>query len=301
MSTKEAVEHGYAYTRSRWRVPFTDDAVDLAAWPTLEKLPKEEAGARLEAAARRVGEAQQVLYARDIHAVLVVLQGMDTSGKDGTIRRVFRWADPAGVNVTSFKRPTSRELEHDFLWRCQAALPRRGEIGVFNRSHYEDVLVVKVHPELLELRRLRSRRFPQGGPEDVWARRYRAIRAWERHLADSGVVVVKVMMHLSKEEQRKRLLARLDDPAKHWKFEDGDVVERGFWDAYQRAYADALAATSRPWAPWYVVPADHKPTARALVAEVIADTLDRLGLTWPVVSDERREMLGRIGAALRQA
>lgn len=239
--------------------------------------------------------AQALLYASATHAVLMVLQGLDAAGKDGTIKHVLSGVNPQGVAVTSFKQPTTEERHHDFLWRVSRALPERGSIGIFNRSHYEDVLVVRVHPELLG--------DGQGGdggggvPEEFWQERLDDINAFERHLQRGGTLVVKFFLHLSADEQKQRLLARLDDPSKHWKFSESDVAERAHWEQYQAAYEAAISATSTPWAPWYVVPADDKHTCRALVAGILAHTIDELGLEMPEVAPEQ---LKRIEAARAQ-
>jgi PPK2 family polyphosphate:nucleotide phosphotransferase len=230
---------------------------------------------------------QARLAAQRTHGVLVVLQALDAAGKDGTIRHVMSGVNPQGVHVHSFKVPSPEELDHDFLWRYAQRLPGRGEIAIFNRSHYEEVLVVRVHPENLDRQRLpaESRR------GDLWRRRFRAINAWERHLAGNGFRIVKLFLNVSKEEQRKRLLERIDRPDKNWKFSAADVAERQHWDAYQDAYADMLSHTSTPWAPWYVIPADHKWVSRALVAAVLTDTLHSLGLQWPKVTEQQKRSI----------
>ena len=212
-----------------------------------------------------VGEletAQELLWASNTHALLVVLQAMDAAGKDGTIKHVMSGVNPQGCRVVAFRRPSDEALEHDFLWRYNNALPERGSIGIFNRSYYEEVLVVRVHPELLGDGAGSS---PHSPSESLWARRYEDINSFERHLHREGTRIVKIFLHLSKHEQRERLLERLEDPAKYWKFSMADLIEREHWDEYQAAYEDAIEATSTPWAPWYVVPADHKYAARALV------------------------------------
>ena len=201
-----------------------------------------------------LAEYQERLAAQDTYGVLVVLQALDAAGKDGTIRHVMSGVNPQGVAVSSFKAPSAEELDHDYLWRHARALPARGEIGIFNRSHYEEVLVVRVHPETLEAERLPR----EGKDRDVWARRYREINDWERYLVDNGIRVVKMFLNLSREEQRTRFLKRIDRPEKNWKFSAADVRERRYWDDYQQAYSDMLSHTSTEWAPWYVLPADHK-------------------------------------------
>lgn len=204
---------------------------------------------------------QERLYAEHKHSILIVLQGMDTSGKDGTIEHVFEGVNPLGVRVASFKAPNPLELEHDYLWRVHQQTPRKGEIVLFNRSHYEDVLVVRVH-ELV--------------PKKVWSRRYGHINDFERLLTDEGVTILKFFLHISKEEQEQRFLDRLDDPEKRWKFNPGDLEERKFWDSYQHAYEDALSMTSKEWAPWYVVPANRKWVRNLIIASALVDTLKRL-------------------------
>jgi PPK2 family polyphosphate:nucleotide phosphotransferase len=209
---------------------------------------------------------------------------MDAAGKDGTIRAVMSGINPAGCQVYSFKVPSAEELDHDFLWRTAVRLPERGRIGIFNRSYYEEVLVVRVHPELLDAQRLPQR------PDDLaelWRQRHESIRAHERHLAESGTVIVKFWLNVSKEEQRERFLDRIEEPEKNWKFSARDVHERGFWDAYMQAYEDALNATSRPWAPWYAIPADSKSTMRMTVAEILVETLESLDLRYPKVGPEK--------------
>ena len=209
---------------------------------------------------------------------------MDAAGKDGTIRHVMSGVNPQGVEVTPFKQPSAEELAHDFLWRTARALPARGRIAIFNRSHYEEVVAVRVHPEWLERQNLPAG--PRGA--SFWRERYESINAFERHIARNGTKIVKLFLHVSKDEQRKRLLARLDDPQKEWKFSAADIAERAHWDDYMEAYEDALSATSTPWAPWHVIPADHKPLMRALAAAVIVDAVSSLKLRWPDVSTEQR-------------
>jgi PPK2 family polyphosphate:nucleotide phosphotransferase len=235
----------------------------------------------------RLADAQEELWADDRHSVLIVLQAMDAAGKDGTIKHVMSGVNPQGCQVHSFKKPSAEELDHDFLWRYVKALPERGRIGIFNRSYYEDVLVVKVHPELLDAGRLP----PGKRGKAFWRARYEAINALEKHLVESGTLVLKFFLHISKEEQRRRLLERLEDPSKHWKFSAADVVERGYWDEYQQAYEDALEATGTPWAPWHVIPANRKHVARTLVAALITRAIEGLGLRWPEVSETAEEEL----------
>jgi PPK2 family polyphosphate:nucleotide phosphotransferase len=227
-----------------------------------------------------LSEAQELLWASDRYAVLVVLQAMDAAGKDSAIEHVMSGVNPQGVQVVSFKKPSAEELDHDFLWRIARALPERGRIGIFNRSHYEEVVALKVHPEWLEPQRLPS------GPRDqrFWEDRYEDINAFERHLERNGTRIVKFFLHVSKEVQKERFIARLDTPGKEWKFNADDVAERSHWDAYMSAFEDALTATSTSWAPWYVIPADHKWLTQALVAMVLVKELRTLDLRWPEVS-----------------
>ena len=250
-------------------------------------LAHEELEQRAKAAVKRgiaeLSDAQELLWASDRYAVLVVLQAMDAAGKDSAIEHVMSGVNPQGVQVVSFKQPSSEELDHDFLWRISRALPERGRIGIFNRSHYEEVVAPKVHPEWLEPQRL-----PPGRPDDAfWEERYEDINAFERHLARNGTRIVKFFLHVSKEVQKQRFIARLETPGKEWKFNPGDVAERKHWDAYMGAFEDALTATSTAWAPWYVIPADHKKVAQALVAAVLVETLRSLDLHWPEVSAEK--------------
>jgi PPK2 family polyphosphate:nucleotide phosphotransferase len=248
---------------------------------------KERAGAVLTAGVKQLSAAQDLLYADDRYAVLVVLQAMDAAGKDGTIKHVMSGVNPQGCEVYSFKRPTPEELDHSFLWRYARCLPERGRIGIFNRSYYEDVLVVKVHPNYLPARHL-----PPGKVnKKFWAARYEDINSFEEHLVRNGTVVLKFFLHVSKKEQKKRLLARLDDPTKHWKFSAADLEERALWRDYMAAYEDALSATSTDAAPWYVIPADAKWVTRAAVAAALAKTIKGLDLSYPKLSAEEEAAL----------
>jgi PPK2 family polyphosphate:nucleotide phosphotransferase len=248
---------------------------------------KERAKEILDASLAELAEAQELLYADDRYAVLVVLQALDAAGKDGTIKHVMSGVNPQGCQVFSFKQPSAEELDHNFLWRYMKSLPERGRIGIFNRSYYEDVLVVKVHPELLDRQKLPSGK--RG--KSFWSARFDDINAFERHLARNGTVIVKFFLHVSKDEQKQRFLERLENPEKHWKFSEADLVERGFWDDYIRAYEEALTATSTEEAPWYVVPADQKWITRAIVADVLVSAIRGLDLRYPELTDERREAL----------
>ncbi|MFJ6773484.1 polyphosphate kinase 2 family protein [Kitasatospora sp. NPDC091257] len=234
-----------------------------------------------------LSEYQARLAAQDTYGVLLCLQALDAGGKDGTIRHVMSGVNPQGVHVSSFKVPSTEELDHDFLWRYAQRLPARGDIGIFNRSHYEEVLVVRVHPENLDRQKLPEEAKGPG----VWHRRYREINDWERYLTDNGFKVVKIFLNLSKEEQRKRFLARIDLPEKNWKFSEADIRERERWDDYQEAFSDMLSATSTPWAPWYVVPADRKWFARICAAAVLAHTLIEIDPQFPTVDERIRKDL----------
>ena len=243
------------------------------------KVPeRERADAQMQEAAEEIGRYQDRLYAEGRQSLLVVLQGMDGSGKDGTVRRVFDAVNPTGVQVTSFKVPNSEELRHDFLWRCHAKVPPRGYIGVFNRSYYEDVLVVRVHAEHLLPPELRNEK-------GEWERRFAMINSFEALLSDTGTRILKFFLHISKEEQRERFKARQKDPEKHWKLAAGDFVERGFWDAYQVAYEKMLAGTSTENAPWYVVPANHKWVRNHIIARIVAGALREMKPRMPEIGD----------------
>ncbi|MFI6676195.1 polyphosphate kinase 2 family protein [Kribbella sp. NPDC050470] len=242
-----------------------------------------------------LSEYQSRLYAQHTHGVLVVLQALDAAGKDGTIRHVMTGVNPQGVSVNSFKVPSSEELDHDYLWRYGQRLPARGEIGIFNRSHYEEVLVVRVHPELLDRQKL-----PRGTRKGLWKRRYHEINAWERTLSDNGFKIVKLFLNLSQEEQRIRFLRRIDLRDHNWKFSAADIREREYWDAYQRAFSQMLSRTSTEWAPWYVIPADRKWYARIAAAAVLANTLIELDPRYPKVSKEAREALQEIKVTLEK-
>ncbi len=250
--------------------------------------PKQLAEADLHEFVEELAAAQELLWANGTHAILVVLQAMDAAGKDGTIKHVMSGVNPQGCRVEAFKQPSSEEMRHDFLWRCSKVLPELGEISIFNRSYYEDVLVTRVHPELLE----RTHERPaHEDDEKFWRHRYEDINAFEHHLHRNGTRLVKVFLHLSRDEQKRRFLDRLDDPAKEWKFSTADLAEREHWDEYQVAYDEALSATSTSWAPWYVVPADHKYALRALVGGIIVHTIDQLKLRAPTVNKHDRAAL----------
>lgn len=251
---------------------------------------KDHAEEHLSRGVELLAEYQERLAAQDTYGVLVVLQALDAAGKDGTIRHVMSGVNPQGVSVHNFKVPSAEELDHDYLWRFQQALPRRGDIGIFNRSHYEEVLVVRVHEEILQRQRMPA--VAKG--EGVWRRRYREINDWERYLCDNGIVVVKVFLNLSKAEQKRRFLARIDEADKNWKFSANDARERQYWDDYQGAFSEMLSATSTAWAPWYVVPADHKWFMRLCVSAIIAHTVMEIDPQFPVVSQEAKSEMALV-------
>lgn len=241
-------------------------------------------------------ERQRMLYAQDRHSILLVFQGMDTAGKDGAIRHVMSGVNPSGCQVFSFKRPTSLELDHDWMWRTSCRMPERGRIGIFNRSYYEEVLVVRVHPSILtDVQRIPLERLDM---EHVWAERFSDIRNFEDYATRNGTTIVKFFLHVSKAEQRRRFIERIDRPEKRWKFVEADLRERGYWDDYQRAYEDALAATSTACCPWYVVPADDKKNARLIVSSVVRETLASLPLRFPEPPLDHGEFLARARSLL---
>ncbi len=255
---------------------------------------KEDYQEKLAAQIARLDELQQLLYASNKYALLVIFQAMDAAGKDGVIRHVMSGINPQGCQVFSFKHPSEGELAHDYLWRTTRDLPERGRIGIFNRSYYEEVLIARVHPQILKAENL-----PDTGA-DVWEERFRSINGLERHLHANGTRVIKVFLHMSKEEQRQRFLARIDAPEKNWKFNEGDVEERKFWKDYMHAYEQALSATSNKHCPWYVVPADDKENARLIVSQIIVKTLEGLKMSYPPTSAARRRQLKAIRARLVQ-
>ncbi len=276
-----------------FRVP-EGKKVRLDKWPTVVKpVYKSKTGyaALLAEHVAQLSALQQLLYAADSHAVLLIFQAMDAAGKDGAIKHVMSGVNPQGCQVFSFKHPSALELQHDFLWRSTRDLPERGRIGIFNRSYYEEVLILRVHPELLKAEGL-----PDAPADDavVWHDRYRSIVDLERHLHANGTRIVKIFLHLSKDEQRKRFLARIDEPDKNWKFGDADIAERQFWNAYMQAYGQCLAATSSTDSPWYVVPADDKDSARLIVSRIVLDALGALKMSYPAVTKERERELQSI-------
>jgi PPK2 family polyphosphate:nucleotide phosphotransferase len=265
------------------------------------RVTRQQATARLAEGVELLAEYQDRLAAQDTCGVLLVLQGLDAAGKDGTIKHVMSGVNPQAVTVSAFKEPSVEELNHDFLWRCERALPGRGRIGIFNRSHYEEVLVVRVHPDLLAAEHL---------PEtvvghDIWAHRYREINDWEHYLVSNGIHVVKIMLNLSKREQAKRFLNRIDHPEKNWKFSPSDVREREHWDEYQQAYDAMLSKTSTTWAPWYVVPADHKWFSRLATAAVLVRALSAIDPKYPAadpaVREEMMQVRGELAAEIGHA
>ena len=268
------------------------------SWHGDENQPKSEKKAYAEetlgADIAKLSEAQDLLYASDSWSLLVVFQALDAAGKDGTIKHVMSGVNPQGVQVTSFKAPSAEEIDHDYLWRCHRALPERGRIGIFNRSYYEEVLVVRVHPELIERQRIPH---TEAGPK-LWQQRYGEIRDFERYLSRNGTAVVKFFLNVSREEQRQRFLERIQEPEKNWKFSLGDVEERKHWDEYQKAYEDCLEATSTEEAPWYVVPADYKWVTRAVVSRILVNTIQSLNLKYPEISESQRAALREAGKSL---
>ncbi len=261
--------------------------------PELRELGKDElkqhAKGVLQKSLARLSAAQELLAANDVWSVLVVLQAMDAAGKDGTIKHVMSGVNPQGCQVFSFKKPSDEELDHDFLWRYAKSLPERGRIGIFNRSYYEEVLVVKVHPEILARQKLP----PGKRGSSFWEGRYDDINRFERHLARNGTLILKFFLNVSKAEQKRRFLERLENPEKHWKFSAADLAERGFWNDYGAAFEDMLSATSTKWAPWYVIPADHKYVTRAVVAGILTTAIEGLRLAHPTPSEEQKKTLAQ--------
>jgi len=267
------------------------ERVRLKKWPTRVKpfyASKAESEELLARHVEKLAELQNLLYADDRYALLLVFQAMDAAGKDSCIKHVMSGVNPQGCQVYSFKHPSAEELDHDFLWRTQRALPERGRIGIFNRSYYEEVLIVRVHPEILRAQKLPRERLDEG---EVWEDRYRSIADMEAHLHRNGTRIVKFFLHVSKDEQRERFLARIDEPDKNWKFSSKDVEERKYWKDYMRAYEDCLAATSTKRSPWYVVPADDKANARLIVSRIVVETLKRLDMSYPQPDPARRREL----------
>ncbi len=259
-----------------------------------ESVSKEKAAEYLAEMQTRMQDLQDKLYAQDRLSLLLVFQAMDAAGKDGTIRTVMSGVNPQGCHVVSFKAPTVHELDHDWLWRVYRELPERGKIGIFNRSHYEEVLVTKVHPEFIVNQRLPHIHTVSDLDADFWEQRYAAIRAMEEHLAANGTRILKFFLNVGKEEQKKRFLERIEDPAKNWKFSSRDVAERQYWDAYQDAYEEAIRETARPHAPWFVIPADHNRTRNLMVCDIIVNELESMNLAYP---EPEAEELAKMQAA----
>jgi PPK2 family polyphosphate:nucleotide phosphotransferase len=289
--------HSFSPCASPHLVPFDGSfRVDAAS-----TRPPEDAGGKkehqkvLEETVHRLSALQGKFFADDRFSLLIIFQAMDAAGKDGTLRAVLSGINPAGCQVFAFKAPTAEELDHDFLWRCQGRLPERGRFGVWNRSHYEEVLVVRVNPKFLA-----GQRLPHGTDDlpALWQDRYTSIREFEHHQARNGCVILKFWLNVGRDEQRDRLIERIDEPESNWKFNADDLTQRAKWDQYMAAYQDALNATSRPWAPWYAIPADSKSYMRRTVAEIITGTLEQLPLRWPELSEEERVELKGLRAQL---
>jgi PPK2 family polyphosphate:nucleotide phosphotransferase len=276
------------------------DKVRLSEWPTMVKPfcnSKKECHEVLAQHVDKLNSLQQLQYASNRYALLLIFQGMDSAGKDGAIRHVMSGVNPQGCEVFGFKQPSAEELEHDFLWRTTRCLPERGRIGIFNRSYYEEVLVVRVHPEILRNEGLPEELLEE---KDIWEERYRSIVDLERHLYRNGTRIVKIFLHLSKEEQRKRFLERIEDPQKNWKLSVADIHERKYWKDYMQAYETCLSATSTNHAPWYAVPADDKDNARLIVSQIVLDALSELKMAYPKTSPKRRKELESIRKLLEK-
>ena len=267
------------------------DAIDLKDWPTLVTPlcgTKAEYKKLLDDHVTRLSSLQERLYASNRQAVLVIFQAMDAAGKDGAVKHVMSGVNPQGCQVFGFSHPSATELQHDFLWRTTQCLPERGRIGIFNRSYYEEVLIVRVHPEIVRAEALPG---TETGDKDVWRDRYRSIVEFEQHLHRNGTRIVKIFLHMSKDEQRKRLIERIDNQHKNWKIQPADIDERKYWKQYRKAYEECISATSTPEAPWHIVPADDKPSARLFVSQIIVETLDALNLNFPRTTPEHRQSL----------
>lgn len=254
-------------------------------------LEKEETKAFIEEHKAEISKLQDVLYASDKHAILMIFQAMDAAGKDGTIRHVMSGVNPQGCHVISFKKPTDLELSHDFMWRTTVALPERGRIGIFNRSYYEEVIVTKVHPEFILSQNIPHIKKIEDIDKKFWKQRYEYIRNFEKHLVENGTIILKFFLNVSKEEQKQRFLERIEDPTKNWKFNPGDIEERQYWDKYQEAYQEAIEETATEHAPWYVIPADRNWFMRYAVAEILRETLEDLGLEYPELDPDYRSKL----------
>jgi PPK2 family polyphosphate:nucleotide phosphotransferase len=285
-SLKDLVDAIRVEPGKKWRLKDHDPS-----WAGNKEVPKKDrkqfAEERLTEDLTALAQSQEKLYAANTYAILLIFQAMDAAGKDSTIKHVMTGVNPQGCEVSSFKHPSAQELKHNFMWRYTRALPERGRIGIFNRSYYEEVLVVKVHPELVV-----AEGIPDGkGNGKFWQGRYDDINTFERHLTRNGTIILKFFLNISKDEQRRRFLERLQDPAKHWKFSDSDMAERAHWDDYMQAYEECLTATSTEWAPWHVVPANYKWVSRAMVAHIVASTIEGLDLKFPEVNKEKRKQI----------
>lgn len=274
---KFLIKEGSRLDLKKHKTDFTGDYTD-----------KKTAAIDLAKNIEKLRALQDILYAQDSSSLLIIFQAMDAAGKDSAIEHVMSGVNPQGCHVVSFKQPSSEERDHDYLWRCQKALPERGKIGIFNRSHYEEVLVVRVHPEILQGSQLPV---AEKNDKNIWQKRFKHIRDWEDHLAENGTHILKFFLNVSKDEQKQRFLDRINEPEKNWKFAIGDVKERGFWDQYMKAYTEAIQATSTKNAPWYVVPADKKWFTRLAVSEIIVKKLESMNLAYPTVSDAHKAEL----------
>jgi PPK2 family polyphosphate:nucleotide phosphotransferase len=264
-----------------------DSNLDLSQWPTIVDpyyTSKSDYRKKLKKNVKHLSQLQRLLYATNQHSLLLIFQAMDAAGKDGAIRHVLSGINPQGCQVTSFKHPSATELDHDFMWRTTCALPERGRIGIFNRSYYEEVLIVRVHPEILAGQRLPE---PIRDHDNLWQERYQSIQGFEQHMQRNGTRIIKFFLHLSKEEQRLRFLQRIDKPNKNWKFSEADIKERQFWPQYMQAYQQAINATSSMAAPWYVIPADDKKNARLIIAQIVRASLSSLDMHYPQSDDKR--------------
>ena len=281
--------------KSKFLVPF-DESFSLSDVSSTSQSfdAKKDYKKKLNEIVEELHDLQRILYAHDKHALLLIFQAMDAAGKDSTIRAVMSGINPAGCQVFSFKKPSAQELDHDFLWRTNRCLPERGRIGIFNRSYYEEVLVVRVHPGILEFQNLPD----EIDFDTIWQERFESIQDMEKHLARNGTIIIKFWLNVSKEEQKNRFLARIDTQEKNWKWSSSDLKERGHWQDYMQAYEDALSATSKSWAPWYAIPADDKPYMRYSVAKIVKETLESLDLCYPTLDENEREKLSQARAQL---
>ncbi len=281
----KAIDHPYL-------VPFDGSfkAKDAITSIDEKQLDDKEYKKKLNKQTDKIHDLQRIMYAHDSHSMLLVFQAMDAAGKDSTIRHVLTGVNPAGCQVFSFKKPSDQELDHDYLWRTTTRLPERGRIGVFNRSYYEEVLVVRVHPEILNFQKLPDK----PNEKEIWSQRYESIHDFEKHLARNGTVILKFWLNVSKEEQCNRFLSRIDEPEKNWKFSESDIKERGHWDEYMKAYEKALNETSRSYAPWYSIPADNKPYMRYTVAKIIAETMGSLNMHYPRVDEDAKKRFAHL-------